>query len=158
MATPTCWISHVGERDAACQKIRFKNNPTKRILSSQSAMQERPVIALLMRGPDYANMERELHSRLSGCRMETFGREWFKTTPEEIEKIWVLLQKVDDLSVGSQIRHFRRKLGLSQTELAKRANVRQATISNIERNEDASLSTLLEIARELRMKLTLVPY
>lgn len=47
------------------------------------------------------------------------------------------------------LRWWRRRRGLTQVELARRARIRQGTVSAIERGQPARLSTLARIARVL---------
>lgn len=58
--------------------------------------------------------------------------------------------------IGTAIQRARRQKGWTQTELAKRAGVRQATISLIETGETpAKLDTLLAILAALELELAL---
>ena len=63
----------------------------------------------------------------------------------------------DDSSIGSLLALARRIRGLSQTELASSLNVSNANISRIERGADLRVSTLVEIARALKMEPVLIP-
>ena len=57
---------------------------------------------------------------------------------------------MDCQSIGARVRHHRKKNGLSQEELAERAETSRVYISNIERGEAApSLEVLLSIANAL---------
>ena len=60
-------------------------------------------------------------------------------------------------SVGRLLALARRARGLSQTELARRLNVTNANISRIEHGSDLKVSTLIDLARELRLEPLLVP-
>jgi transcriptional regulator with XRE-family HTH domain len=51
----------------------------------------------------------------------------------------------------------RRARGLSQAELADRLGVTNANISRIERGSDLKVSTLVDVARELKFEPLLVP-
>jgi DNA-binding XRE family transcriptional regulator len=56
------------------------------------------------------------------------------------------------LAVALQIRWARAKEGLSQTELAKRANVSQQQIAKLERpGENPTIGTIQKIAKALRL-------
>ncbi|ACT60848.1 helix-turn-helix domain-containing protein [Hirschia baltica] len=61
-------------------------------------------------------------------------------------------------NVGDAIRKIRLEKGLTQTELAARVNVRQATISKLESGEPATrLSTLFDVLMALDMDLHIMP-
>lgn len=63
----------------------------------------------------------------------------------------------DDSSVGSLLALARRMRGVSQTELAASLNMSNANISRIEHGADLRVSTLVEIARALKMEPVLIP-
>jgi DNA-binding Xre family transcriptional regulator len=63
----------------------------------------------------------------------------------------------DDSSIGSLLALARRIRGLSQTELASSLKVSNANISRIEHGADLRVSTLVEIARALKMEPVLIP-
>lgn len=57
---------------------------------------------------------------------------------------------------GATIRRARRAAGLTQTELAKRIGLRQATISRLEKGEaDTRLSTVLDVLSALGLEITI---
>lgn len=59
-------------------------------------------------------------------------------------------------ALGRALRDARRRRGLTQQELARRAGVAQPTVSNIERAvSPASLDTLLRLFAALRLELVL---
>ncbi|MEX2495178.1 MAG: helix-turn-helix transcriptional regulator [Woeseia sp.] len=58
--------------------------------------------------------------------------------------------------IGAIVRRARRNAGLSQTDLADRIGLRQATISRLERGEDETkLSTLLDALTALGLEITI---
>jgi HTH-type transcriptional regulator/antitoxin HipB len=58
--------------------------------------------------------------------------------------------------VGAVMRRFRRKAGLTQAELGARANLRQATVSGLERGEvGVNLQTLLDAMHVLGLEMLL---
>ena len=63
----------------------------------------------------------------------------------------------DDRSIGSLLAVARRTRGLSQTKLAASLKVSNANISRIEHGADLRVSTLVEIARALKMEPVLIP-
>lgn len=57
------------------------------------------------------------------------------------------------IQIGTQIRRYRRKAGLSQAELASKVGLRQATISQIENGNPATrLDTLLSLLAVLGLE------
>lgn len=64
---------------------------------------------------------------------------------------------VRGLSFGALLKHIRLQLGMSQKALAKRAGVPQSTISRIEKEKDANLSTLNKISEAISCDLVIVP-
>ncbi|WP_226584237.1 helix-turn-helix domain-containing protein [Acuticoccus sediminis] len=61
------------------------------------------------------------------------------------------------LQLGAAIQRRRKALGLTQTDLADKAGLRQATISEIERGEGARLESLMRILAALDLELTVRP-
>lgn len=62
------------------------------------------------------------------------------------------------VELGLELRRHRKRLGLSQAELAERVNVRQATLSNLETGgSDVRLSTLLDVLGALKLQMTFTP-
>jgi HTH-type transcriptional regulator/antitoxin HipB len=61
------------------------------------------------------------------------------------------------LQLGNSIREARRKLGVSQEELAAKVGVRQRTISDIENGGAARLDTLLRVLGALSLELVIRP-
>jgi HTH-type transcriptional regulator/antitoxin HipB len=57
--------------------------------------------------------------------------------------------------IGAAIRRHRRNIGLSQAELGARINLRQATISALERGEPGTeLRTLIDVMAALGLEMT----
>lgn len=61
------------------------------------------------------------------------------------------------LQLGNSIRESRRKLGLSQEQLAAKVGVRQRTVSDIENVGRARLDTLLRTLGALDLELVIRP-
>lgn len=134
---------------------RAKRDPLVRIQEQQASMQEMPIIGTLVKCQNSFYIEALLHTYLKSRQMaSTFGREWFDIHPMAIEN--ALLDGPALLPIGQQIRLARLDQKFSQALLAKAAGLRQATVSDLERGRDKLLSTLLEVARELKMVLALV--
>ncbi len=57
------------------------------------------------------------------------------------------------LQFGNEIRENRRKLGMTQEQLAARAGVRQRTVSDIESAGKARLDTVMRILAALNLEL-----
>lgn len=58
-------------------------------------------------------------------------------------------------ALGNAVRHARRTAGLTQQKLGARANLRQATISSLEKGEGATLDTLFAVLTCLKLELQL---
>jgi HTH-type transcriptional regulator / antitoxin HipB len=58
-------------------------------------------------------------------------------------------------TLGNALRHARRTAGLTQKELGARTNLRQATISSLEKGEGATLDTLFAVLTFLKLELAL---
>lgn len=56
--------------------------------------------------------------------------------------------------LGAAIQRRRKALKLTQTDLSRKANLRQATISQIERGENAHLESLFAVLAALDLELT----
>lgn len=56
-------------------------------------------------------------------------------------------------ALGAAVRRARRAAGLTQKELGVRANLRQATISSLEKGEGATLDTLFAVLTCLKLEL-----
>lgn len=63
----------------------------------------------------------------------------------------------EERSIGSLLGVARRMRGLSQTELAAMLDVSNANISRIEHGADLRVSTLIEMARALKIEPVLIP-
>jgi len=59
------------------------------------------------------------------------------------------------LQLGNSMRERRRKLGLTQEQLAAKAGVRQRTVSDVENAGNARLDTVLRILAALDLELVL---
>jgi HTH-type transcriptional regulator / antitoxin HipB len=60
-------------------------------------------------------------------------------------------------SIGRLLAAARERLGLSQSELARRLGVSGANLSRIEHGADLRVSTLVDVARALQLEPMLVP-
>ncbi len=60
-------------------------------------------------------------------------------------------------SLGDALRRARRAAGLTQAELGRRTNLRQATISGLENGEGATLDTVFAVLTALRLDVELGP-
>jgi transcriptional regulator with XRE-family HTH domain len=72
-----------------------------------------------------------------------------------MEQLW--RWRDEGRSIGSLLAIARKMRGLSQTELATMLNVSNANISRIEHGADLRVSTLIEIARALKIEPVLIP-
>lgn len=60
--------------------------------------------------------------------------------------------------IGSVLRRYRRAQNLTQAEMARRAGVRQATVSQVETGlETVKLTTVIELLRALDLEMILQP-
>lgn len=115
-------------------------------------MQERPELWLLIRTDNSRHVERLLHLALSSAKLPTFGREWYLTSPDAVERI---IQRPEASgTIGDQLRLERLSQGLSQAELAVKAKVRQATVSAVE-SDKGMVSTVQTICEALGKRLTI---
>jgi HTH-type transcriptional regulator/antitoxin HipB len=56
-------------------------------------------------------------------------------------------------SLGAALRNARQNAGLTQRELGARTNLRQATISNLEKGDGGTLETLFAVITYLKLEL-----
>ncbi len=61
------------------------------------------------------------------------------------------------LQLGNYIRERRRKLGLTQEQVATKIGVRQVTVSNIENSAAARIETVLRVLAALDLELVIRP-
>jgi HTH-type transcriptional regulator/antitoxin HipB len=59
--------------------------------------------------------------------------------------------------IGAAVRRNRRKLNLTQNEMAARMGSRQATISSLENGQPASVSTLIDALAALDLEMVIRP-
>ena len=59
--------------------------------------------------------------------------------------------------LGDALRRRRRALGMTQTDIATKANLRQATISAVEAGKAHNLTTLFDVITALDMELVVRP-
>jgi DNA-binding XRE family transcriptional regulator len=133
--------------------------PYKRIKSQQASMQYTPFVDLVLWTDDAKGLEARIHNALKAQQLEAYGREWFLTNVKDILAAYAdtarpsNIESAEDL--GSAIRTARIHNGMTQTELADAANVRQATVSLVERGSgDVKFTTVIALARALGLKLT----
>lgn len=135
-----------------------KSKFLKRIKEQQAAMQECPLVDIRIKCDHSFSLEKIIHSRLNECKLDMFGDEWFLTSPEKILEIWWDIQEAKNLSLGEQLRFFREAQGMTQAELAKASDMRQATVSNVETNPDSVMFKTIEtVAKELGLRIVLTP-
>jgi len=60
-------------------------------------------------------------------------------------------EETELLRIGLEIAEARKKMGISQTELAKRAHVTQQQVSRIENGVNSNVLTLLRVCRALSL-------
>ncbi len=60
-------------------------------------------------------------------------------------------EEAELLRIGLEIAEARKKMGISQTELAKRAHVTQQQVSKIENGVNSNVLTLLRVCRALSL-------
>lgn len=109
-------------------------------------------MGLLIRCQCCTLVEGRLHTIFKDQQLPTFGREWFNTCPDEVEE---RLDENVNLDIGYQFRLRRCFCGLTQQELAEKANVRQATVSKIESGKPVMLDVVQKVAEALDGKLIL---
>lgn len=149
------------QRDGASWpcKVGRGNNPVGRIRSQQAGMQEEPVVALIFRTDFAHQVESFLHTSLANKKLATFGREWFETTPDEVENLLNMFTPVDEIirekeDLGSAIRRQRALLGMTQADVKDKTGIHQGTLSDVERSEgNSTLQTYLRILSELGLEL-----
>lgn len=144
-ATGQSWPHKIG---------RSRNDPRRRIKQQMASMQEAPVIGTLVRCESSRYTERLIHTRLAKRRLPTYGVEWFDIHPDAL--INALADGPQQLTIGEQISLARYAQNMTQQQLAAASGLRQATISKVEAGKDCRLSVVLEIARELKLRLALV--
>lgn len=124
-----------------------------RICKQKTAMPRYPTVGLLIRTKHAASLESAIHVHLSDCKIDCPGDEWFLTSPgrvkEAVESIMKMVPLTTAREVGIVVRQTRVARGLSQSELAVLAKVRQATISKVESGGDVMLSILLDVINAL---------
>ena len=148
--------SQVNDEAWPCKIGGTRKDPVVRVKEQQASMQEEPVIGLVMRTDNARRDERLIHAILKKEKkqLDTFGKEWFRTRPHYVEKIFETV--LPELPIGAQLRYLRYEKGLTQAELAKLIGRRQALISEVETGKaDAKLSTLFEIAYALELDIKL---
>lgn len=140
--------------DWACKIGRAGKDWKGRIRSQQASMHEEPVVSVI-RCEDCRKLEAQLHAYFRRVRLPTWGRGWFKTTPEAVLALWNVDLPTSALALGAQFKLARASAGWTQAELGARAGVRQATVSKLERDESVKLEAAKKVARRLGMKLIL---
>jgi DNA-binding XRE family transcriptional regulator len=140
-----------------CKIGKAEGDPLLRVLAQKSAMSRMPVIGLVIMTNDATSLERQLHKCLKVRHAECPGREWFVTSPKEVEQVYCsVLGATDDF--GWLIRKARTESGLSQSDLAKLCGIRQATVSELETGaRNARVGTLQNVLSALKLELRIVP-
>lgn len=134
---------------------KTKGDPVRRVRAQQASMREAPVIGTLVRTDNAFALEAQLHLYLKGRRLPAYGTEWFDIHPNAIQNC--IDDGLPELAWYDQLQYHRLKAGLSQGELARRAGTRQATVSSIENGANANISSVINICKELGLRITLVP-
>ncbi len=123
-------------------------------------MQYTPIVDLVLWTDDAKGLEARLHNALIGRQLTTaYGREWFMTNVADILAAYssaVLISNIESIAdLGCAIRTARLHNGMTQIELANVANIRQPTLSIVERGDgDVKFSTVLALAKALGLKIT----
>jgi len=92
---------------------------------------------------------------VSSLPSDSYGErpdETYKSVEDAQRRISELLTTNEHTSppIGVMLSHLREQRGYTQEELASKLNVRQATISGIERRDDIQFSTLCRVIKALR--------
>ena len=61
-----------------------------------------------------------------------------------------------ECSIGNMIRHKRKLLNISQLELSKEINIRQATISELENGKIGNYTTLKKVLESLGLSIMII--
>jgi DNA-binding Xre family transcriptional regulator len=128
-------------------------DPSKRISQQAIAMTTVPVLGLVIRTENGLVLEKHLQGLLKGQRADCPGKEWFLTSPDEIETMWRDLGN-SPRSYGWFVRKGRMRKRLSQTQLAELCGLRQRTVSDVENDKGVQLSTLYKIFDVLGIKVS----
>lgn len=143
---------------------KTKTDPINRIKSQYTAaFSDEPIVGLLIKTNNCDLMEHKLHKSLNKKRINFGpGREWFETNLDIIENLHYNMPSkltgicIGTLDIGNFIRSKRKKLGVSQTQLGKLCNLRQATISNIERGlVNVNIDSYISIFEKLNIEILL---
>lgn len=142
-----------GKSKWPCKIGRSTRNAVKRIVAQQAAMQEEPIIGVLIRTDNCVRDEAIIHASLSGDKLCSFGNEWYCTTPQLV--IESINNSTIPLGIGVQIKMIRAKRGITQQDLSGLSGIRQETISMIESGGNTSLKSISAIASSLGLKIIL---
>jgi DNA-binding Xre family transcriptional regulator len=134
---------------------KTKDNPTLRILSQQAGMQEKPVIGTIIWCDNCHALEQYFHLCFKEHKLDTFGDEWYNIHPSALKNVFE--DGLPSLPWYEQLHYHRLRNAMTQMQLAEYADLRQATISKVESGENVNMSTILEICRELKVRMTFVP-
>lgn len=134
---------------------KTKGDPIRRIRAQQASMQEAPVIGTLVRTDNAFALEAQLHLYLKDRRLPAYGAEWFDIHPNAIQNC--IEDGLPELAWYDQLQYHRLAAGLSQAELARRAGMRQATVSAIENGANAGIHSVIRLCKELHLRMTFVP-
>lgn len=78
-----------------------------------------------------------------------------KLQSQRFQKLYAEEAQLARLAV--QVQEVRQELGLSQQDVAKRANVTQQQLSRVENGANCNLTTLLKVCRALGLRVELEP-
>ena len=149
--------SQVNDEAWPCKIGSTRKDPVSRIKEQQASMQEEPVVGLLIHTDNARRDERLIHAILKKEKkqLDTFGKEWFRTRPRYVEKISESV--LPELPIGAQLKYLRYERGWTQAQLAEKAGIRQALVSEVETGKtDVKFSTLSVLTRALGLGIKLV--
>lgn len=138
-----------------CKIGRAKRGIKRRISGQKAGMLEAPVIGLVINTDNCIRDEMIIQTLMRNDKIKaSFGNEWYETNPQLVLDVYINAGSV--LTLGQQIRIARHVQGMSQTDLAYCAGLRQATISKIENDNNVQLDSVIECLRELKMRIKLI--
>lgn len=155
------WECKIGYTTKSILKRFFEQGVT-------ASIHRHPVIALEIRTNIPQVLETRIHREMKDQKItDSAGNEWYKTNPEEVEKIYEnLLPSISAMentigsfaytstaiqidspeSLGSALRKLRLHIGDSQGEIGKQAGMRQGTISKVENGSGGTrIDTIFEL-------------
>lgn len=135
-----------------CKIGRTSGDPKRRVARQQASMRERPVIGLVIKTDDGTALERSIHLALAAKRLDTFGREWFQTSPAEVKAVFAAIERTEAQRPLEE-RRYRGPPGLKRTEVAAsvkpafaRSEYRSPSPRSFALRQVISLENLSEVA------------